>query len=141
MNYGHSEETSICPGIAHGYCMATCKSCGKVLPPPPRVLDRYTPRGLLWLIIVVVTVGGWAITMALNMVTYLLENKFPYGWRLALLGAFGVVIIMMIASSILRTLKARRLKQYCSECATAMGTKGLSHPEEFGAHKLRMMKG
>ena len=55
--------------------------------------------------------------------------------------AFGVVIIMMIASSILRTLKARRLEQYCSECATAMGTKGLSHPEEFGAHKLRMRKG
>jgi len=120
--------------------MTTCKSCGKVLPAPPGVFDRYTPRGLLWLVIVVATVGGWAITLALNMVTYLLESEFPYGWRLALLTAFSAVIILMMVLSGLRVLKARRLAQYCSECVTAMVTKELSRAEEFEAHKIKMRK-
>ena len=114
--------------------------CGKALPAPSSVFDKYTPRGLSWMVVVVATVGLMAIGLALGTIASLFESELPYTWRLILMLAFSAIIVLMVVLSVAKVLRARRLAHYCPDCAAALVVKRLSRPEEFGAHKIRMKK-
>ena len=120
--------------------MAVCTRCGEALPAPSGVLGAYTNRGLAWLVIVVITVSLMAIGLGIGLMTSMLESELPYKWKLALMLAFGAIMVPVIVLSMARALEARRLALYCSDCAAILTAQKLSNPEEFGAHKVRMKK-
>ena len=120
--------------------MAVCMRCGKALPAPLGLLRAYSNRGLAWLVIVVITVSLMAIGLAIGTMTSFLGSELPFTWKLALMLAFGAIMVLMIVLSMARALKARRLARYCSDCAAILTAQRLSSPEEFGAHKVRMKK-
>jgi hypothetical protein len=120
--------------------MAVCMRCGKALPTPSGILTAYTDRGLLWLAVVIITVSVMAIGLAIGLMTSLFESELPSSWKLALMLAFGAIMVPVIVLSMARALKARRLSHYCSDCAAILTAQKLSSPEEFGAHKVRVKK-
>jgi hypothetical protein len=120
--------------------MAVCMRCGKALLPPSSVLGIRTNGGLSWLVVVIITVSVLAIGLAIGMITSLLEGGLPYAWKLALMLAFGAIMVPVIVLSMARAVEARRLSHYCSDCAAILTAQKLSSPEEFGAHKVRMKK-
>jgi len=120
--------------------MAVCMRCGKVLPVPPGMLGAHANGGLSWLVIVTITVSLMAIGMAMWTITSLFESELPPTWKLALLLAFGAIMVLAIVLSMTRMLEARRLSLYCSDCAAILTAKKLSSSEELGAHKVRMKK-
>jgi type VI protein secretion system component VasK len=120
--------------------MAVCKKCGKELPAPPGMLDTYTPRGLAWLAVVIVTVGVVAIGLAVGTIETLLESELSYTSRFALMLGFCAIMVLAIVMSATRSLKARRLSHFCPECSATLTAERLSRPEELGAHKVRMKK-
>ena len=104
------------------------------------MLGEHTNGGISWLVIVTITVSLMAIGMAMWTMTSVFDSELPYAWRLVLMLAFGAVMVPVIVLSMARSLKARRLALYCSDCAAILTAKRLSSPEEFGAHKIRMKK-
>ena len=120
--------------------MAVCMRCGKALPAPSGMLSTYTNRGLYWLAVVTITVSVIAIGMAMGTIASLFESELPYIWKLALMLAFGAIMVSVIVLSMTRMLRARRLSHYCSDCAAILAAEKMSRPEEFGAHKVRMKK-
>lgn len=120
--------------------MAVCMRCGKALPAPSGMLGAYTNRGLSWLVIVTITVSLMAIGMAMGTIASFFESELPYTWKLALMLAFGAIMVLAIVLSMTRALEARRLSHYCPDCAAILTAERLSSPGEFGAHKVRMKK-
>jgi len=120
--------------------MSACLRCGRALPAPSSVFDRYSPRGLLWLVIVVMTVGVMAIGLALETVVSLSESEMAYSWRLLLTLSFASIMVLMSILSVVRASGARMLARYCPNCAAILATQRLSRPEELGAHKVKMKK-
>jgi len=120
--------------------MVVCMRCGKALPAPSGMLSTYTNRGLYWLAVVTITVSVIAIGMAMGTIASLFESELPYIWKLALMLAFGAIMVSVIVLSMTRMLRARRLSHYCSDCAAILAAEKMSRPEEFGAHKVRMKK-
>lgn len=100
----------------------------------------YTPRGLLWLVTVVATVSGWAIALALGAVESLLESELSHMWKSFLLFVFAVIIVTSVAISVAKTLKARSLARYCTDCVAAMTAGSSLGADEYGPHKIRMKK-
>jgi hypothetical protein len=121
--------------------MAVCKRCGKELPATSGMSDTYTPRGMAWLAVVIVTVGLMVVGLAAGTIAALLESELSYTWKLALMLVFGAIMVLVIGLSITRVLRTRRLSHYCSECASILTVEKLSRPVESGAHKVRMKKG
>jgi hypothetical protein len=103
-------------------------------------LDRYTPRGLLWLVIVIITVGGMAIAEAIGLTASFFESELPDAWKVVVALVVGSVMVVALALSTRSILKARKLSHYCSECAAIITAKEISRPEEYGAHKVRLKK-
>ena len=120
--------------------MAVCKRCGKALPTPSGVLGTYENRGLVWLVIVTITVSLMVIGMALGMMASISESELPDTWKLSLTLAFGAIMASAIVFSMARALKARKFSHYCSDCIAVLIAERLPNPEEFGAHKVRMKK-
>ena len=120
--------------------MAVCMRCGEALPAPLGILGAYTNRGIAWLVIVILTVSFMAIGLAMGTIASLFESELPPTWKLALLLAFGAIMVLAIVLSLTRALEARRLSLYCSDCAAILTAQRLSSAEEFGAHKVRMKK-
>jgi len=102
--------------------------------------DTYTPRGMVWLAVVIVTVGVVAIGLAVETIETLLESELSYASRFALMLGFCAIIVLAIVISVARSLRARRLSHFCPECSAILTAEKLSRPEEFGAHKVRMKK-
>jgi hypothetical protein len=120
--------------------MAVCMRCGKALPAPSGMLGAYANRGVSWLVIVIITVSLMAIGMAMGTIASLFESELPYTWKLALMLAFGAIMVLVIGLSMTRALEARRLSHYCSDCTAILAAEKMSRSEEFGAHKVRMKK-
>ena len=120
--------------------MAVCARCGTVLPAPRRILDRYTPRGLLWLMIAIITVGGMAIAQAMGLIASFFQSELPPAWKVGVGLVVGSILVVALALSTRNVLMARRLARYCPDCAAVLMAKKISRPEELGAHKVTLKK-